>query len=247
MSTLFQPRARFSRMNRISSPAEAAMGYLDIFPDGKIVPNRSIGYHFDPLKLFPPMPTVSSDKPWESRTERDVSEHRYMPMAATSGGWGFQETIESPMSRISLTTTAVDYTFDKGLVQRLEARKARKYAITCTETEIQELTSVETVDVRPLARESSALFDAYAAYWDLDYRAAIAPSKHGEAEAVLMDAKDKLITPILCEQVDTLLTRHRQRGTREDVFGQLLGVCPSIRSQIPQVYARKELVTIESS
>jgi thiol-disulfide isomerase/thioredoxin len=144
-----------------------------------------------------------------------------------SGTWGFQETIDSPMSRIILSATTVDYAFDRGMVQRLEARKGRKFGVTGTETEILELKSVEMADVGTLAQESALLFDAHVAYWDLEDRSVTDASKHGKADAVLVEAREKLSNPILREQVDTLLARHRRNDSfgseRAAVFAQLLG------------------------
>ncbi|MHC5537953.1 TlpA family protein disulfide reductase [Singulisphaera rosea] len=210
---------------RTAGPAETSLGYLDIGPDGKIIPNRSIGYHFDPLRLFPEMPATSSEKGWEGRVEWDASKHHYTPISPTTSDLSFRDTIESPIGRVSLTTTTVDYSFDKGMVQRLEARKTREYITTGSETETLELKTVEKADVEQLGRESDVFFDALAAYWDLEDRSAVDPSKHAEAGAILAELRDRLTVPLFRQRVDSLLARYRQSSgsSRTDEFAQMIG------------------------
>jgi thiol-disulfide isomerase/thioredoxin len=112
-------------------------------------------------------------------------------------------------------------------VQRAETRKARKYGITGTETETLELESVGMAGgMDRFAEESALLFEAYAAYWDLEDRAVIEKARHGRAEVILVEARAKITLPILQEQVDSQLATHR-RGRpglqQDDVFAQLLG------------------------
>ena len=39
-----------------ASPPEVRMAYFDLFSDGRLVPNDSLGFHLDPSPLFPRLP-----------------------------------------------------------------------------------------------------------------------------------------------------------------------------------------------
>lgn len=214
---------------RRASPAETAMGYLDIHPDGRIIPNRSIGYHFDPLGLFPPMPpdAAAAEKGWDEHRERDLAVRRFKPSRAGGDVWTFEEQYESPINRVSESVTVVKYVFGKGILQHAETSTRRTYFAKGTTTETLALKAVETAGrMEQLAAESDELFKAYAAYWDLEDRAAIENTRHARAETVLLKARQRITLPLLRDQIDSLLARHHLRDTafqQPGVFAQSLG------------------------
>ena len=54
-------------------PADVTVAYFDLFPDGRVVPNKSFGYRFDPSGVFPRLPSDAEQAKsgWVSQNDRD--------------------------------------------------------------------------------------------------------------------------------------------------------------------------------
>jgi thiol-disulfide isomerase/thioredoxin len=221
-------------------PANNSLAYCDIFPDGRFVPNESLGYRLNPQVLFPRLPgdAAAAAKGWEDFHKRDAVRSRYNAQASRKddGLWAFDEVRESPLDAIYLSSSRSRFFFDlkRGLVQRAEGENTQGYGFDGKGTSTTELAGVKEHDadwVKQFAAETDRYFTANKAYEDLTQRAEKEPKESesllAKAEAALQEVRGQLTLPILREQVDDQLKGHAQRARwiTEDAkrIGELLG------------------------
>jgi len=205
-------------------PARVTLAYCDLFPDGRIVPNDSMGFQMDPTELFPRLPEDSEQakKGWEGRGVRDDSRTEYK--VATDAGvepetWAFVGTRHSAMDKIYESSSSSTYYFDrkKGLIGRVETKNTQGYGFNGKGTGLTELISVETHDddwIKSFAQDSDRYFAAHKAYIDLTSRASRDATK---AESLLSQAqqewkavREKVTLPVMREQVDEQIKNHER-------------------------------------
>jgi hypothetical protein len=91
------------------SNATTSLGYCDLFPDGRIVANDSLGYTMSPESLFPRLPAddAALKKGWKDHNERSEDLSRYRPTETAKprpGEWAFELVRENPLDGIYLIT-----------------------------------------------------------------------------------------------------------------------------------------------
>jgi thiol-disulfide isomerase/thioredoxin len=207
-------------------PPRVEMAYIDLFPDGRLVANDSLGFRLDPSSLFPTLPQDARQarQGWNGTGLRDDSKE-YRPATAPEaadgpGTWAFVEVDTSPMNRVYLMTSRSRYDFDRkrGLVRRIESENTQGYGFNGKGTGTTELIAVEIHDperTRLLAEESDRYFSARKRYTDLvteagkGKEAGRADALLAQAETILKDVRETLRLPILKEQAGHDLEQHK--------------------------------------
>lgn len=168
-------------------PAQTRIVYADVFPDGRILPNKTIQFRSHPGTLFPRLPAnaAEANKGWESTREDDKT---VATPLETGTGFVFATTTESPMNKVYLSSSKTKYTFDKdkGYVTRAESENTQGYGFNGRGTGTLELVNVKTIAPEELAKLAAATepyFAAVAAYED---------KTNAAAKAAPADVKDLL-------------------------------------------------------
>ncbi len=207
-----------------NGPADVSMAYCDLFPDGRIVANDSFGYRVEPSSIFPRLPADADQakRGWDESNPRQGTRTEFKPSGQAKGAeWTFEGVPHSPTDKIYLSSSLARYTFDagRGLVGRIETENAQGYGFNGKGTGTEELTSVEQMApdrLAALARESDRYFEASRAYQALATEAGKAVEGAeailARGEATLKAAREAIATPILRDQLDTLLKNHAQMG-----------------------------------
>lgn len=222
---------------RSSSATKSHLGYCDISADGRLIPNRTVGFFLDPLRLLPRLPedADASRHGWSESVAWDGSTERFKPLPDQpddSSPWSFEGRREGPMDRVAGATGKSVFEFDPkgGLIRRVETESTRSYGIASKTTGTWELAAVRTHDpewTRRFADEASAFFEATRAYWTLCDRAATDKTLLPKAEGVLKEARDRISLPVLRQELDRLAGEHRDlaRSTAQqaDRWAPILG------------------------
>lgn len=200
-------------------PADVSMGYADLFPDGRFVPNDSWGYRLNPTPLFPKLPADVGElkSGWTGTNPRDDSRTAYQvasPADEGPTGWLFEGVRTTPLDKIYMFTDRSKNHFDrkKGLVTRIENENSQGYGFEGKGSGTTELTAIERRDdvwVKSLAEESDVYFAATKACGDLQKKASHDPAQAetllAQAETTLKAAREKVRLPILRTQFDEQL------------------------------------------
>src|SRR5262249_2065074 len=100
--------------------------YFDLFPDGRVTPNSTLGYHFEPSVLFPRLPKDAQEaqRGWEGIDTSQESHTAFKTgpgAAAEPDSYAFTGVGESPMDRIYLSSSQATYRFDRkqGVIRRI--------------------------------------------------------------------------------------------------------------------------------
>lgn len=202
---------------------ETTLAYFDLFPDGRIVPNSSLGFRLDPSSLFPRLPDDAQQvqKGWEEPGVRDESKTVYKQASADEDSWVLEADRESPMDKIYLSSHRSRFYVDRkrGVVRRVETKDTQGYGINGKGTGTTELAGVEERDaawLKTFAEESDRYFEANRSYERLLEKAGRdagnVEALLAEAETTLKDAREKLTLPVLREQADEQL--RQQKGMK---------------------------------
>jgi hypothetical protein len=181
----------YGKGQKSERPADNTLAYCDVFPDGRFIPNESLGYRLNPQTLFPRLPrdAQAAAKGWQDFHERDGARSRFTPDAKHSSEnvWVFDEVRESPLDAIYLSSSRSRFFFDtkRGLVRRAEGENTQGYGFNGKGTGTTELGGVKGHDgewVKQFAAEADRYFTASKAYQDLTRRAG---KETKDAEALL--------------------------------------------------------------
>lgn len=214
-------------MTRESSEAgepDITLAYCDIFDDGRVVPNDSFGYRFDPTALFPKLPAndKQAEAGWEYQQEGDEVRHAFKPQSrpqGEAGDWVFEEARNSPEDEIYLSTRGSTITFDtkRGLVSKAETRSTQGYGVDGKGSGSTELVSIEDRGAdwtATFGAEADRYFQGIEAYNDQFKKAAKAAEggngPFAPAEKVLTDLRDQLKQAQFRDQVDVKLKDHER-------------------------------------
>lgn len=207
--------------------ARVTMAYCDVFPDGRIVPNESLGFHLDPTAIFPKLPAdlAQYKKGWEGPGAGDDSRTEYKADAnseANSDAWVFEGVRESPMDKVYESTSRSRFFLDRTrrAIRRVESQTTQGYGVNGKGTGTTELVSAEKHDAawtKILAEESACYFAANKANEALLAQASKDAQRVrvllSDAETTLEDAREKLTLPILKELVDQQLKNQKRMAS----------------------------------
>lgn len=227
-----------TRDGKTQGDPEELLAYVDLAPDGTIVPNDSFGYRFDPTPLLPKLPKDAQEagRGWEdARTGRTAfsaegtSHFKVVTAGKGDEPWIFEEVRETPLDKIYGFTNKNRFTFDprRGAVSRIEGENSQGWGFVGKGTGTTELVAVERRDADWIAKftaESDRYFAASKRYLELTKEAAKEPidvkeamvAKAGEALKKIAPRAARLPgqtnTPLLTEAKGTL-TKARDAST----------------------------------
>jgi peroxiredoxin len=214
----------FSGQKANEQPANVTIAYFDLFPDGRVVANKSFGYRFDPSAVFPRLPNdaAQAKSGWESTNDRDGKRTEFKPSSAPgsqNGEWAFDAVDHGIWDKIYLMTAHSRNVFDtrKGIIKRIESENTQDYGFHGKGAGSVTLSALEEINpdqLKALDQESNRYFEANQKYEDLTAEAG-KDAEHvkdllAKAETTLKDAKDALKVPILDEQLEAQLKNHKQ-------------------------------------
>jgi thiol-disulfide isomerase/thioredoxin len=201
---------------KMDQPARTSLVYADVFPDGRVLPNKSIQYQGNPGNLFPPLPRDASQAKtgWEGVADDDKVACKAI---AGSEKFVFEAIKDSPFNKIYLSSHKDKFTFDpaKGLVVKGEAETTQGYGFNGKGTGTMELVSVKNMDPAALhdfSLTADKYFQASAAYDELtDAASKATPEKARELlakavadlETAAKDLKDKDLKAELSSKIDS--------------------------------------------
>ena len=202
-------------------PMDYEYGRIVLRPDGRIETDEGddVPYRLFPSRLFPRLPAdqAQAESGWSARDEGQAEEARYSALRAEPGGWSFRVERFGPENRVYESTDEATYHFDagRGLVRRIEGERTQNYDFQAKGTEVEELTSVETLGPEKLAafaKAADAFFEAERAYLAAA-RAGVEDATKvdaalAEARAKLVAARDAAGEPAFREALDRRIERH---------------------------------------
>ncbi len=174
--------------------SETRFTYADVFPDGRILMNKTIQYRGHPGTLFPKLPgdAAQAKAGWESAQDDDKTTFKPLELA---GAFVFEAVKHSPSDKIYLSSNKSKYTFDaaRGFVTRMESENTQGYGFKGKGTGTMELVSVKKMApaaLQAITDGSSQYFGAVAVYDDkTDAAEKLSPK---EAKMVLAQAGARL-------------------------------------------------------
>jgi hypothetical protein len=185
--------------------------YLDIFPDGRIIWNRSIGFYCDPTKLMPLLPPDAKALAWERETYERDSVVRYSRRSSPNANEiRFDGTMALATERAAGASTTVAWRFDreKGCATRIDVYELSGERNKPAELkQVLMLDKIETMppaDAARLAAEYADLRAAHATFYSLLDTIHAAPDREteifGQAKAALDAAAAKATFDIVREE-----------------------------------------------
>src|SRR4051794_23538043 len=101
-------------------PASTRLVYADIFPDGRVTPNRTIRYRGHPQTLFPHLPQNGAGVEGGWKATEDDETTAYKPSPQAGPGFIFEGVTDSPENKVYVASRRTKYTFDpaKGFVTK---------------------------------------------------------------------------------------------------------------------------------
>lgn len=204
---------------RTESKPGIGWAYCDIYPDGRVADNSSLG-DIDPKPLFVPLPadTVAAKQGWDRLdTAREESyHHRLDNKTLTDSIWLIREGVETPLdAAYQLSRSALVYLDTRrGLPVLRESKGTQAAGAGAGEaTGTSKLDSVvrfDTVKARPLLTDLETYFRADSAYTALVDRADADSLDRllAQAETVLMDARLRVADTSLQGLIEDALVRH---------------------------------------
>jgi thiol-disulfide isomerase/thioredoxin len=217
--------AEASKQNgKVSGHARGKLAYFEIFPDGRILRNSTIGLHIDPTTLFPKLPSDEREAKngWQDHQQLDDARSSFEIAARPKDAdrvWTFRVTRKSLMDEIYLSAYKATVTFDgkRGLVTKTHTETTQGYGIDGKGNDTTEFVSAATHDAawcKQLADESDRYFAAQKLY---EEKTRLASRDAGASKKLLAEAKDVLVAaqkvvtlPTIKEALDQAVKQHEQ-------------------------------------
>jgi peroxiredoxin len=198
---------------------DVTLMYFDVFPDGRIVRNDSIGFRGDPSAVFPQLPGGAADREWKTQADDRTIQYAAIPEKSTPKEFVFRAEARSAEDAIYLSTNASTIHFDleRGIVSADESENSQGWGFKGSGTGSMTLKGVESKGeafAKQLASESEVYFKAMAEY-QADETKACRDAAHAEAimkEAAdaLRSARSKVTLPLLAESLDKSIADHER-------------------------------------
>lgn len=203
------------------------LAYFDMFPDGRIVPNASLGYQVDPAAVLVRLPADAGqlEEGWQSHDEQKELQRAHRVAArpqADPAELNIEVVNKSPMDEIYLSTSEATVTFDRerGLVERIETRNTQGYGFNGKGTGEVNLESAEVRDeawISAFREDSQAYVGAQREYEALTREsqedATETTAVLDRAKAILEAAREKISSPELQALLDANLEQHDRLAT----------------------------------
>ncbi|MEX2315957.1 MAG: TlpA disulfide reductase family protein [Pirellulales bacterium] len=116
--------------------SRSTLAYVDLFPDGRLTKNSTLGFGFEPRSVFAQLPSDDSElkNGWQARSEFSDTTYRYTPKAAEQQPaklWQIACVQDSPTSKIYLASHEDEITFDReqGIVREIQGKSTQGWGI----------------------------------------------------------------------------------------------------------------------
>ncbi|HEY2586207.1 MAG TPA: TlpA disulfide reductase family protein [Tepidisphaeraceae bacterium] len=210
---------------------DVTLMYFDVFPDGRIVRNDSIGFRGDPSSEFPRLPDGSADRDWKTQADDRTIRYTALPERSSPKEFDFRAESHAPEDAIYLMTNAATIHFDleRGIVSAIDTEQSQGWGFKGSGTGTMTLKGVESKGeafAKQLASESEVYFKAMA-----EYNADETKASHdaGQAEAIMKSAADglrsaraRVTLPMLAEALDkSLADQERTVSAVKEEAGEL--------------------------
>ncbi|MHC5537156.1 TlpA family protein disulfide reductase [Singulisphaera rosea] len=204
-------------------PPRVTIAYVDIFPDGRILENETLGTEIAPAHIFPALPSNAAQAKdrWGVAGREVDSRVELKPVVGDAKSpevWSFQAEWFGPANRIYETKFQVKFAFDPklGLIRSAETQNTQSYGIDGKGKGTTELVTTEQHNpgwTKTFADEADRYFAANQAGETLlvgiTKDADRVPAIMAEFEKALTNAKESLTLPIFRDQLDQQI--HRQK------------------------------------
>jgi peroxiredoxin len=200
---------------------EDPVAYCDIFPDGRIEPNESLGAGFELSSLFPRLPKDEEEarRGWQETDDRQAARTEFKASGASNdpNDWVFEGIPQNPFDRINLISYRSRFLFDakRGLIRRVENEHTERFKVIGEGSGTEELTGVEELGadrLKSLEEESERYLAASRTYRGLlaeaNRDAGRADALLARAESTLKAAREGLAIGFLRDQIDKDLKKH---------------------------------------
>jgi thiol-disulfide isomerase/thioredoxin len=204
-------------------PASHSFGTFDLYPDGRVTVNDTLGYQLNPPRSLPRLPRDAGQakKGWSSPFARtdEVARYKLRPRKGASGPFVIEATYESALDAIYGLEAKAVITFDprRGLPEKIDLTGKQTYGFDGKSTGTVELKGVKkrgSAWMRDFAAEAERYFEARATYERLTRArartAAQTRANLDRAEKVLKEALGKLEQVDLKKQLEAQLEEHRR-------------------------------------
>lgn len=202
-----------------AQPARTQIVYADVFPDGRVLPNKSIQYRGHPGNLFPPLPQNEAEAKAGWSASRQDDRVVCKPTIAP-GTWGFESVTESPMDKVYLSSKSAKYTFDmnRGLIAKAETTSTQGYGFKGSGAgtlEVVEVKNADPAELKQFAADAERYFTAcgkYEADTEVAGRAKPAQAKQllTKSFGELKEAAEAVKQTDLKAELDERVKKHEQ-------------------------------------
>ncbi len=203
---------------KTDQPARTTIVFADVFPDGRVLPNKTIQYQGHPGALFPQLPSDAAQTKagWESVRNEDKITSKPLALA---GQFAFESVTDSPFNKIYLSSSKSKATFDepKGFVTQTDSENTQGYGFKGKGTGKTELLTIKMMDpaaLKTFAETTDKYFAAATAYeqkTEVAEKATPEQAKTLLAKAVgdLKAAADGLENKELKTELDQKVAQHK--------------------------------------
>jgi thiol-disulfide isomerase/thioredoxin len=207
---------------RSSGAPHATFGYCDVFPDGRIISNPTVGVLLDPTSLFPKLPENAQQVAagWEAIRDHNDGRCAFkvesQPKPAKDE-CTISEVRKTPLDEVYLVDRKATITFDakRGLVSRIQRETKQAWGSKSTSEGTLVLVSVDKHDAdwgKQLWADADRYFQADRAYDDKTTQATknakTCQKQLDEAKAILSAAVKDVTSPVFKEQLAEALKAH---------------------------------------
>jgi thiol-disulfide isomerase/thioredoxin len=207
---------------RSSGAPHASFGYFDVFPDGRIISNPTVGVLLDPSSLFPKLPENAQQVAagWDAARNHEDGRCTFkvesQPKPAQDE-WKISEARKTPLDEIYLVDRKATITFDarRGLVTQIKRDTTQTWGSKSTSEGTLTLVSVDKHDAdwgKQLWADADRYFKADRAYDDKTTQASknakTCQKQLDEAKAILASAEKDMTGPVFKTQLAEAIKAH---------------------------------------
>jgi thiol-disulfide isomerase/thioredoxin len=219
--TAYTHSQSFGRGQKSDSPEQVNLSYADVFPDGRALPNPSLGMHNDLPMTLPPLPKdeAQMQKGWTLANEAKLQTTKFEKTKADENEVVFTGAVEGVMNKIYAMTQKYTYHFDqkKGVISKVEGEHSQGYGFNMSGSGATVLASDQMIDaaeVKALAEEFDLFFNTSHDYQEKMREVSKKP-EHAEAtvaaaKELLTKAKEAAKTPDVTRELANMLTQHER-------------------------------------
>ncbi|MGA2582385.1 MAG: TlpA disulfide reductase family protein [Tepidisphaeraceae bacterium] len=220
-----------------SEPEEITVGWVDLYPDGRVAADTPVNMRIDPASFMPLLPADS--KQWkdgwsfDNATRLSIADYSAQP--ASSGDFVFKSSESGVMSSLYQTTGETTFHFDrsKGVISGAEGESTQQYGIQSQDTTTLTLDSDETVppeQAEQIGKEYAVFFKSADAYDAKLETIAQNPQDVdrilAEAKSILADADVTATRPEVKSRIQEMLQNHDaesqfEKQTAQQISGVL--------------------------